>query len=252
MITVEQFAGLFRHEEDLREKLSLMLRNVPGYQGVRITHGNMERGKDVIFYASDPLTGYYCCACVVKSDRIVGSVSSNQGARTVFLQAQQCLDTSRTADDGTSEYARMVYIVSPYECSESAMASIQGSLEQRRGSIQFLCGSRLLEMFEKYYLNGLIFDSSFLGNYVIQLRSALLKSDPISFIAAQNDIFATGLKQFEAVYVKQDFRKTFRLYDFVGEIEPPFSPNLPLTFEEFKLLPDWLEYIKVRLADEQI
>jgi hypothetical protein len=252
MLEVQQFAKLFKDEDDVREKLAILLRNVPGYQGVRITHGSAERGKDLIYYSSDPMSGYFCNVCVVKKDKITGDVSSNHGARTVFHQAEQALDTSRTADDGSVEFARVVFIVSPHECSESAMLSVQGALASRRGSIQFLCGIKLLEMFQKYYPSALIFDSSFLGNYVVQLRSSLIRSDPVRFLMEQNDIISSGLKQFESVYVKQDFKKELKMFEVKAELESPSVNFSSLSNAGVVEFVDWLEKASICVKDEQV
>jgi len=251
MHSVEQFAALFKDEREVREKLAQMLRNVSGYQGVRITHGTAEFGKDVIFYSSDPIQGFSLNACVVKKDKITGDVSSNQGARTVFLQAEQALDTARIADDGREEYPSTVYIVSPYECSEAAMLSIRGALASRRGSIQFLCGEKLLRMFEQFHPTGLIFDSTFLGSYVTKLRSDLLRSDPVSFLMEQNDLIASGLKQFESVYVKQDFRKILRVYEFTRALQPPTVNWDALDISGYSSVIEWLELITPVVSEGQ-
>ena len=252
MITVEQFAKIFKNEKDFRNKLLGLFRNVPGYQGVRETHGSVERGKDIVFYCHDPLSGYRCNICVVKNTPITGNASSNRGAMAVLTQARQALETPRVADDGKPEFADTVFIISPYECSESTMLSVQGSLESRKGSVRFLCGSRLLELFEKYYATALLFDSTFLGNYVVQLRASMLRADPVRFLIEQSDILSSGLKQFESVYVKQDFKKTFCTYSAKRDTFSPRSTLESMGRTAFSSVILWVERMPTFVFDDQV
>ena len=213
MISLAQFAKLFKNESDLREKLAVLFRKMPQTQGVRITHGTVERGKDIVFHSKDALGGWLLNACVVKNSQITGSVESNRGAKTVLFQAEQALDTPLVGDNGVDLYASTVYVITPHECSQAAMLSIQGKLAQRRGQVQFLCGTRLLELFEQYSPETLIFDSTFLGTYVLQLQKKLRSIDPIRFLMQNHDLVASGLKSFESVYVRQNFMKTVSRFE---------------------------------------
>ena len=82
----------FDSEGLLQQAIAGLLRRMPNVTGVQILQGAQEYGKDVIFYVPG-LADTLLCACVVKNTVISGQVSSTSGARTVFLQAQQALDT---------------------------------------------------------------------------------------------------------------------------------------------------------------
>jgi hypothetical protein len=196
VISPEDFVALFKDEADLREKIAALFRKMPRTQGVQITHGSQELGKDIIFFSEDSIGDWQLTACVVKNDQITGQAESNKGARTVFSQAEQALDSPLIAADGGDQYASTVYIISPYECPIPTMVSIKGKLAQRRGQARFLCGSKLAELFERYLPELLLFDSSFLGTYVLQLQKRLKQMDPVRFLMQHHDLISSGLQSF--------------------------------------------------------
>src|SRR5580692_12888186 len=90
---LRRFVETFRTEDDLRKHAATLLSKMPRNQGVQITHGSQEYGKDVVFYSPDGFGDFLLNACVVKLGKITGSAEDNQGARNVFNQVEQALDT---------------------------------------------------------------------------------------------------------------------------------------------------------------
>ena len=213
MINPQDFVRLFKDEADLREKVAALFRKMPRTQGVQITHGSQELGKDIVFYSQDAIGDWQLTACVVKNDQINGRADSGKSARTAFTQAEQALDSPITTGGGADEYVSRVFIISPYTCSPTTMSSIKGKLAQRRGQVSFLCGEKLAELFEEHLPELLLFDSTFLGTYVLQLQKKLRQTDPIRFLMQHNDLISGGLKSFESVYVKQHFRKLISRFE---------------------------------------
>src|SRR5258708_4428025 len=134
---LHRFADAFKSEDDLRKHLATLLNKMPHTQGVQITHGMQEYGKDIVFYAPDGFGNWQLNACVVKKTKITGSVDDNDGARTVFNQAEQALDTPFTNGMGEEERVSKVFIISPLDSSQIAINSIQGKLKAHFGKVEF-------------------------------------------------------------------------------------------------------------------
>ncbi len=170
MVTeLERFSQAFESEADLRNQLATLLTKM-GNEGVQITHGTQEYGKDIIFYSLDGFGSRVLNACVVKKDKINGSADDNHGARNVFNQVEQALDTAHINGAGQDELVAKVFVISPFDCSQPTLRSIQGKLKTRSNQIDYLCGSRLLEKFAQHWPEFLAFESSFLGSYVASLQ----------------------------------------------------------------------------------
>jgi hypothetical protein len=97
---LEQFSSCFKDEKDLRLALIALLERLPNTSRVRHLHGTTERGKDIVFTSGGAFATEEIVACVVKNSPISGSVQSDTGARTVYLQAEQCLDTPFLSSKG--------------------------------------------------------------------------------------------------------------------------------------------------------
>jgi hypothetical protein len=253
VISPQDFVQLFRDEADLREKIAALFRKMPRTQGVQITHGAQELGKDLIFYTEDAIGDWRLTACVVKNDQINGQADSNRGARTAFTQAEQALDSPWAGADGADEFVSNVYIISPYDCPASTMASIRGKLAQRRGQVSFLCGSKLADLFEEHLPELLLFDSSFLGTYVLQLQKKLKQMDPIRFLMQHHDLISGGLQSFEAVYVRQSFRKRISRFEVSRYIlEEPAFPVTAISYQEITEMTKWLSRLADLVFDAQL
>ncbi len=238
-----RFAETFKSEDILRKHLATLLNKMPHTQGVQVTHGTQEYGKDIVFYAPDGFQNWQLNACVVKNARISGSVDDNAGARTVFAQAEQALDTPFINGAGEEERVAKVFIISPYDCPQSTMRSIEGKLKSTFGRVEFLCGARLFEKFSEFWPEFVIFESTLLGVYVAALQQNFDQSDPITFLASQHYIFSSANKTLRNVYVRQGFKVTLQDFDFL--VSPPNLQALlgPVTFSEIEQIREELTFL---------
>ena len=90
---LKRFIEGFENEDALRRAVEALLVKMPDCTRVRATHGAAELGKDIVFYSTGPMGELLLNACVIKNDKISGSAESSSGARTVFHQVEQALDT---------------------------------------------------------------------------------------------------------------------------------------------------------------
>src|SRR5258708_28255671 len=88
-----RFISSFRNEDDIRKAVVGLLEHMPNVNNVRLTHGTEERGKDIVFHSPGPFGDSQLFACVVKNNKITGSAESDDGARAVYIQAEQAFDT---------------------------------------------------------------------------------------------------------------------------------------------------------------
>jgi hypothetical protein len=208
-----RFAKAFRTEADLIKSIATMFRRRTDITGVHILDGTHERGKDLVFYAIDPVGQRTLHACVVKNKKIAGSTGSAYSPMTVLEQAKQALQTSYHTPTGQEEYVSQVHIMCPHELPASSLYAIQGGL---RGNGTFCCGGQLLEMFKLYWPD-FLFDTGSLGIYITQLQSRIDKDDPVSVLFSDHSIFfgSAGLKK---TYVRQSFHVTLAHLAFLGEV----------------------------------
>jgi hypothetical protein len=60
---LHRFAEAFKSEDDLRKHLAALSNKMPHTQGVQITHGAQEYGRDIVFYAPDGFDNWQLNAC---------------------------------------------------------------------------------------------------------------------------------------------------------------------------------------------
>jgi len=249
---LHRFAEAFKSEDVLRKHLATLLNKMPHTQGVQITHGTHEYGKDIVFYAPDGFENWQLNACVVKNGKITGSADDDIGARTVFAQAEQALDTPFINNAGEEERVSKVFIISPHDCSQSTMHSIEGKLKANFGKVEFLCGALLLEKFSKFWPEFVIFESTLLGAYVAALQQNFDQSDPMTFLASQHYIFASANKTLRNVYVRQGFKISLQGFDLLVS-----APNLqallgPVTLNEVEQVREELAFVASLVGHEQV
>jgi hypothetical protein len=230
---LERFATAFKDEAHLRQCLRTLLMNM-GREEVRITHGALEKGKDIVFYARGGMNERAPYACVVKKDRITGSISARTSAKDVLHQAEQAFDEPYTnPSNGQREQIKGVYIISPYDTPVSASESVGDRLASQGRTIEFVCGTRLMELFATHWKDFLLFESTVLASYLSALRAGLSKDTALINVILGRNLPAELPGSFQQMYVPQTFSAEVQ-YAFVDE-----------TLRQILALPPGL----VRLAD---
>lgn len=141
----------FRSELLLQQAIAGLFSRIRDITGVQILQGAQEYGKDIIFYTSGPLGESLPCACVIKNVKISGAVGQDRGARTVFEQVEQALDTPFLDGSGEEVRVHRVYVISPGEITQIAINSIKGKLASRSGQVIFIGGDQLFQLFRKHW-----------------------------------------------------------------------------------------------------
>jgi hypothetical protein len=141
----------FESEILLQQAIAGLLSRMPGITGVQILQGAQEYGKDIIFYSSGPLGEQLPCACVIKNVKISGAVGQDRGARTVFEQVEQAIDTPFLDGSGEEVRVHRVYVISPAEITQIAINSVKGKLAGHSGQVMFVGGDQLFQFFRQYW-----------------------------------------------------------------------------------------------------
>jgi hypothetical protein len=212
-------------ERTLQQALAKLFSKVPNHTGVQILQGSSELGKDIIFYTPAAFGKRDLNACVVKNTKITGNASATTGARTVFNQAQQCLDSPLLDENGCEQRVKRVFIVTPHPIPPETVTSIVGALRAGNDQIQFISGGALLELFKAHWPEYLAEEFKMIQTYadtLAQTTAAAKELDGLSF-QYQLGTVDTNIKR---VYVQPHFHRIIRSYSL-----QPFGQQIP---EEFR------------------
>lgn len=218
---LDRFVGSFKSEADLRRAILGLLERMPNAKNVRLTHGTAETGKDIVFHFQGPFAQLQVVACVIKNQKITGSADSDDGARAVYHQAEQSLDTPiPRVTDGRSEPVSQVFVICPHECPPATIDSIKGRLQARPGQVTFLCGRELLQSFEDYCPEFLTFQSGLYGSYIADLQKRL-DSDPAVANVLFRHGFVAGAKPLTGMYVRPKFQCELHQHQLKATLPDP-------------------------------
>ena len=223
MTTVEEFAESFPSEHVLQQALAKLLSKIPNHTGVQILQGNAEIGKDIVFYTPAAFGQRELNACVVKNTKITGNAGT--GARTVFNQAQQALDTPLLDENGHEHRVKRVFIITPYPIPPQTTNSIVGALKASEDKVQFISGSSLLEFFKMHWPEYLSEEFTLIHNYADALTENAGTAKEFAGLSFQYQLGAveTDIKR---VYVQPKFHRFVRLYSL-----QPLSDGFPKALE---------------------
>jgi hypothetical protein len=209
---LKRFIEGFEDEDALRRAVEALLIKMPGCTNVRATHGSQEKGKDIVFRSRGPMDEVVLNACIIKNEKITGSADSSSGARTVFHQVEQALDTPILDEQGRHETVARAYVISPHECSIPAIESVEGKLQQRSGQVVFMCGNDLLSKFKKYLPEYLLANLKFLGAHIRSMRDRLDKDPSVARLLFKEGFSTTQPSGLGAMYVRPRLACTLRTH----------------------------------------
>jgi len=229
---LKRFIEGFENEDALRRAVEALLMKMPGCTNVRATHGPLEQGKDIIFSSEGPMDEVLLNACVIKNEKISGSAESSSGARTVFHQVEQALDTPILNEQGQSQAVSRAYVITPHECSPQAMESVRGQLQRRTGQVVFICGNDLLIKFKKYLPDFLLANVKFLGAHVKSLRDELEGDPSVARLLFKEGFSTTHGKSLGALFVQPRLAFILRSHELKIHLPEPKDFERPMREQE--------------------
>src|SRR5579859_1061388 len=168
----------FCSEVLLHEAIRALLSRMPNVKLAQITHGTREVGKDILFYLPGGLGEDMLCACVVKNEPLTGTAGAKNGALTVLQQVEQCFLNPKVLETGETRHVKKVFIISPFDLSDAAIASISGHLRQT-GQVEFVCGTRLFERFREYWPDFLVDEFLTVREHIRRIQRHLEHEGPL-------------------------------------------------------------------------
>jgi hypothetical protein len=173
------------------------------------------------------------CACVVKNVKITGDAGRSEGARTVFLQAQQCFDTPHVDASGQEISIDRVYVITPFDIPPTTINSIKGRFRERSGQIRFIGGTTLFDLFKKYWPDYLADEAEAIEQHLKHTVKGLENDNPLLGIAMNYDLGSVKLNS-KKVYVPQIF--FIELYSYLlGSILTNSFPDPTMFDKEISL-----------------
>ena len=211
----------FPNENVLQNALVELLDRIGLSEGIEILQGPQETGKDIIFYIKGGFAEAIPCACVVKNTKITGQVSTNIGARTVFFQALQVLDTPHTDSSGKEVRLERVYVVTPFELSPTAITSIKGGLRDRAGQVIFVAGQMLADLFAKYWPDFFPDEAEILKQHLVKTIEVFEGESALAGLAVKYHLPESNAYP-KKIYVSQSFQRDFNFYNLGRVLTTPF------------------------------
>ena len=140
-------------EQDLRSKLVVPLFRAAGFVDVRVAHGTLERGKDVLFREINKLGEAFTGAAVVSTHDINGAVGDDASARRALEQAEMVLDEPyKDPSTGKETKVDRCWIITSGTISTHAIESVSGKLQGPLGRmVRFVDQARMIELTDQHY-----------------------------------------------------------------------------------------------------
>ena len=233
MTTVQEFADTFPNETVLQQALAKLLTKIPGHSGVQILQGSQELGKDIIFYTPAAFGKRDLNACVVKNTKITGSASSSTGARTVFNQAQQVLDTPVLDENGNPQKVSRVFVITPYPIPQETAISIVGALRASDERVKFISGTTLLDFFKTHWPEYLAEEFTLIQASADSLTETTSTSKELKGLSFQYQL-GTVDTSIKRVYVQPHLHRFVRSYSLkpLYDILSKYFADVPYSQEK--------------------
>lgn len=202
----------FSSEALLQQAIAGLLRRMPDISDVQILQGPTEIGKDIVFNIRGGFGEQIPCACVVKNTPISGSVTKVSGARTIYFQVEQSFDSMYTNAEGNDNVIERVYVVTPYDLPQPTIASISGKLKDKAGRVKFIGGSKLFDLFKKYWPEYLADEAALIESHLKAVKNLVAADGPLQSLAFEQNL-GSAPSSLASVYVTQGFHREIRAYE---------------------------------------
>ena len=248
---LQRFANSFATESILHTRLETLFSRIPNVSGVKVLQGTQEYGKDLIFYARGTCGERRLIACVVKNDKISGSIGAQSGASRVLFQVRQALKNAYTGTKGESEFVTCVYVISPWPCSQEAMNSIKGELEGAKGQVAFVCGRDLFDLFREHWSSYIYFESNLLSLYLSSLES-LDENSAFANLMTRGGFTIDGISSLSRVYIPQSFREVIPRFTLADPFPGWRGLDVPTSQSELRMTRRLFEDSKTLLQSARV
>ncbi|MGA2298691.1 MAG: hypothetical protein ABSG15_14180 [FCB group bacterium] len=137
------------NEKEFREKILLPLFDTMGFKDVYHYHGNIEEGKDIIFWKPDALGVREYYSVVVKTNKITGKATGKGSSKDVSFQVQQSFSMIfKDKIDGKDCSINIVWVVTNKDILPQARKNIRDIYKEKK--IEFLDGEDIYKLYSQY------------------------------------------------------------------------------------------------------
>ena len=160
------------NEEKLTKNLLIPLFSERmGFKGVRYTHGTLEYGVDITYYAEDDFGNPLYTGIQVKAAKI-----TNKDVDTVCRQITEALGASFTdPHDGKEEVLDRIVLITSHElkgkAKESFWKSLKGANPHIKRVVTCIDGSELVDLFDKYLPSAFWKEYDYFNKYFCAMKS---------------------------------------------------------------------------------
>jgi HEAT repeat protein len=199
------------NEARLRREVLIPLFEHMEFEDVIEYHGgSSEKGKDIIYYKTDPFDRKKYTSVVVKKDNISGTVSKPTGAKEVLFQVEQSFDEPYTDIYGLKQVEMDFCIVATAgKIINTAVESIRGRLKKSNLDklVDFIDGGKLVDLMDKH-MPGYFFDEyEKFNTYFKAMKEDFEKIKDVTAIGQRQTI------QLEEIYVSLKVSQTQSLVE---------------------------------------
>ena len=154
-------------EDRLTGQVIIPLLEKMGFKNITLTHGPLEKGKDLWFYKENDFEEREYTGVQVKAVDIHGSAAKTGNAGEILTQAQQAFTHEfRDLYDNKTKHIDKYIVMTSGEIAETAKESIDGQLKALScyKLINFFDGNKLVDLVDVY---GCVLGSCFFGENII-------------------------------------------------------------------------------------
>ena len=178
-------------EKPLIDNVIIPLLEKMGSKNITITHGSLEKGKDLLFYKENEFEEREYTGVQAKAVNIHGCAGEKGNATEILNQAQQAFthEFQDTYDNKTKNIDRYIVMTSG-NITETAKESIRGQLKAVGcyKTIQFFDGNKLVDLVDKWMPDFFWEEYNYFNRYFREMKKDFETIKDISAIGQKEPI----------------------------------------------------------------
>jgi hypothetical protein len=214
----------FESETHLRRVLAVLLTRL-GHKHVQITHGPLERGKDIIFSIADGFGLLQYCACVVKNTPISADHTKANRLEPVLGQIRQAFGSPFLDADGKEAYVTKVFLVCPHEISQLTLELIKAPLGDFGPRLSIIDGPRLFTLIQDHYPDYKVDEFSTTRDRLAAFRTQVRHDEPLERLT-RNSLQIDVDRNAHQIYVQPTFEVMIREWVLQPEYLSDLTPEV--------------------------
>ncbi|MGD2250882.1 MAG: HEAT repeat domain-containing protein, partial [Candidatus Methanofastidiosia archaeon] len=208
------------NEAQLIDSIIIPLLEEMGFKNITKTHGQRERGLDLIFYRETEFNEREYTGVQVKADKIHGSSSKPGNTTEILNQAQQAFKYSfPDVYDGTTKKIDKYIVMTSGKIINSARALIKDELDSGGyfKTIKFFDGSKLMGLIDEYMPSFFWEEYHYFSTYLKAMKTEFETIKDVSAIGQKEAVslekIYVSLKISQKLRPKMEERESERIFE---------------------------------------